>query len=95
MESERWRQIEALYHAALERAEGERVAFLAEACHGDESLQRKEIRRSCRDHAVERGADHAGRQLAGALEEEMTLAAGTNFGPYEILSPLGAGGLPG
>jgi Tol biopolymer transport system component len=30
---------------------------------------------------------------AGQLESAMTLAAGTRLGPYEILSPLGAGGM--
>ncbi len=37
----RWRQIEELYHAALERAPDERVAFLIEACAGDSGLRRE------------------------------------------------------
>jgi hypothetical protein len=39
MTSERWRQIESLYHAALERAPEKRAAYLAAACHGDDELQ--------------------------------------------------------
>jgi hypothetical protein len=35
MNPERWKQIEELYHAALERAEGERAGFLEQACGGD------------------------------------------------------------
>src|SRR5262245_60669476 len=34
----RLQQIEALFHAALEREPSERAAFLAEACAGDQSL---------------------------------------------------------
>src|SRR5712671_4478591 len=41
MNAERWRQIEELYHSAREREPGERSAFLAEACRGDEELRHK------------------------------------------------------
>src|SRR5215471_16995391 len=41
MDSERWRQIEELYHRALERAPDERVAFVAKACRGDAGLQQE------------------------------------------------------
>ena len=41
MTPERWQQIEALYHAAYARPAVERAAFLAEACQGDETLQRE------------------------------------------------------
>ncbi len=40
------------------------------------------------------GASVGGRELGGRSKEEpMTLSAGTRLGPYEILSPLGAGGM--
>src|SRR5206468_9143684 len=38
-------------------------------------------------------ADHSGRRLDVSRGEEMTLAAGSRLGPYEVLSPLGAGGM--
>ena len=41
MDRERWRKIERLYDAALERDSSERAQFLAEACVGDESLLRE------------------------------------------------------
>ena len=40
MDRDRWRQIEQLYHAALERAPDERTAFLAETCADDSGLRR-------------------------------------------------------
>ena len=41
MTPERWRRVEELYHAALTRGEGDRTAFLARACAGDDTLQRE------------------------------------------------------
>src|SRR5579864_5307741 len=41
MEPERWREIEELYHSALEREPSERAVFLSEACAGDEGLYRE------------------------------------------------------
>ena len=38
---DRWRQIEELYHSAMERDSDERSAFLAEACAGDGALRRE------------------------------------------------------
>mgnify|MGYP003287117499 CR=1 FL=1 len=40
MKSERWQEIEQLYHAVLQRDASERAAFLAEACKDDEVLRR-------------------------------------------------------
>ena len=37
--SERWQQIEKLYHSALELDESQRKAFLDQACSGDEALR--------------------------------------------------------
>src|SRR5919206_3559208 len=41
MKAERWRQVDELFEQALERAEGERAAFLDAACAGDASLRRE------------------------------------------------------
>src|ERR1039457_6005753 len=39
MRPDRWRQVELLYHSALEREEPARDAFLREACREDEELR--------------------------------------------------------
>ena len=39
MRPDRWRQVEQLYHSALEREESARDAFLREACRQDEELR--------------------------------------------------------
>ncbi len=41
MEPERWKQVESIYHAAVEREPESREAFLDEACAGDEELRRE------------------------------------------------------
>jgi serine/threonine-protein kinase len=41
MESERWKQVDNLFHAALERPPAARAEFLRQACAGDEALERE------------------------------------------------------
>ncbi len=41
MDSEQWKQLDKLLHAALQRPPGERDAYLAEACAGNELLERE------------------------------------------------------
>ena len=41
MSPDRWRQVESLYHSALDREEPARDAFLREACREDEELRRE------------------------------------------------------
>ena len=41
MPPERWRQIEDIFHAALERDPKVRPAFLEDACRGEEGLRRE------------------------------------------------------
>jgi len=41
MEPERWKEIELLYHLALEHEESRRAEFLEQACGGDEALRRE------------------------------------------------------
>jgi eukaryotic-like serine/threonine-protein kinase len=41
MPPDRWQQISQVYHAALTREESERMAFVREACAGDEALRRE------------------------------------------------------
>jgi len=80
MNQERWRQIEELFDAALERAPEVRSAFLDGACRGDADLR------------LEVEARLARGQQGGSLPEAPALT-GRQLGPYQILAPLGAGGM--
>src|SRR5215475_12463844 len=95
MNPERWRQIDQLLEAALERHHDERAAFLAVACAGDESL-RLEVESLLRsDEAAESFIEEPATALvAEVIDERQVLAlAGQRIGHYKILSLLGAGGM--
>jgi eukaryotic-like serine/threonine-protein kinase len=95
VETERWRQIEQLFHAALERNAGERPGFLEQACGGDQSLRREAESLLAQSEEGDRfleapALEVAAKQLA---REHMPLSAGTKLGPYEIRAPVGKGGM--
>ena len=92
MDADRVRQIEVLYHAAREREPGERAAFLQEA--GEELRHEVEslLAQDSLSGLLERPAwGFAGSALSDSVEAR--LAAGIQFGPYQILSLLGTGGM--
>ena len=98
MTPERWRQITEIFHAARERDPARREAFVAEACRDDPTL-RREV------EAMLVGLDDAGhfgetplftsasRAEPASPLDVMQLAPGSQLGPYQILSLLGAGGM--
>jgi len=95
MKPERWRQIDQLLEAALERRPEERAAFLAVACAGDESL-RLEVESLLRsDEAAESFIEEPVVALAAGVmaEQQVRAMAGQRISHYEIVSRLGAGGM--
>ena len=96
MKDERWQQVERVYHSILAKHPGERSAFLAEACAGDEELRREiESLLAYEDRAenfIETQAlDVAARMMAE--EHSQTVTVGESFNQYRIVSQLGAGGM--
>ena len=92
---ELWERIERLYHEALERAEPERAAFLAEACAGDEEL-RREVESLLRfDRRAERFIEAPALEVAAQAQAEAgeETLIGQTLGHYRILSLLGEGGM--
>src|SRR5712691_2820189 len=95
MTPERFRQIEALYHSARDLEPDQRGAFLVEACRGDEGLRREVEALLGQDGLqgpLERPAVEVAADLLGGANQTR-LAVGARLGPYEILAPIGAGGL--
>ena len=82
MDSARWRRIEEIYQSAAERRPEERDAFLAAACGADEEL-RGEVDSLLAQQSVDTPLD----------PPAMDLAAGSRLGPYELLEPIGHGGM--
>jgi hypothetical protein len=54
MTPEQWKRVEEIYYAALDRAEGERSAFLDKACGSDTAL-RKQIETLLQPHLKAEG----------------------------------------
>jgi len=77
MTPERWRQIEQVYHAALDRDPRSRAAYVEENCAGDESLKREVNSLLARDASEFSAATMAlfndpGRAAAMAKQARMT-----------------------
>ena len=90
MTPERWRQIEEVYHAALEREPEMRDAHVEEKCGGDESLIREVKSLLAREASNPNALLNQPSLRAGGFP---SLARGARLGPYEIEAPLGSGGM--
>ena len=101
MESERWRRVEHLYHAALKIAAEQRPSFLNEECQGDQKL-REEVEsllsyeKSAAGFIESPAFDMAARLMAEDKAADQTaglLAAGTTVQRFRVLEKLGRGGM--
>jgi serine/threonine protein kinase len=93
--TDRWQQIEDLFHATLERAPSERESFLAAACPADAEL-RTQVETLLRVHrSDENPLDSPALELAAKMPvaETGAIGVGSVVGHYQILSPLGQGGM--
>ena len=93
MSSERWERTKEILEQALCLAPEERQAYLESACGVDADLHLEVV-------SLIAAHEEAGSQFLGAAAPEvlqlapsLTLTAGTKLGPYEIIAPLGAGGM--
>src|SRR2546423_15578264 len=94
MKPERWQQIKPVLQSALKREPGERSAFLAAACKGDESL-RKQVESFIISHEQVGGfiEEPAFEVMADSLTNKQTELVGQRLGHYQVLEQLGAGGM--
>ncbi len=95
MKPEHWRQIEPLYHAALEHAPDERSAFLDEACDGDQDLRQEVESLLAYDEPAQRFITAPPDTIAAEMlaAEQTPSLIGGNLNHYQILSHLGRGGM--
>ena len=104
MKPERWEQVARLHRAALEREKSQRVAFLREACAGDEELRQevesllayeKEGEGFMESPALGAAARVLAREKAqshgGDKDDQQML--GKTFSRYRIIDKLGTGGM--
>lgn len=93
MDPQRWQQVETLYHSALERASGDRDAFLADQCGADDAL-RHEVESLLLHEDSPCVLDQPAVETAASLfDVGERLAAGDQLGPFLIEDELGAGGM--
>jgi serine/threonine-protein kinase len=93
LDPKRFRRVEALFHAALDRAPEQRDAYLADACAGDEALRAQVERLLAADAAdgvVTAAVDQA---TFGAATANAEAQIGRQVGPWRIVRALGAGGM--
>jgi eukaryotic-like serine/threonine-protein kinase len=94
MDSEQWKQVEALYNAALEINAGQREGFVAAACADDEALRREVLSllssADRTDSFMEAPLMSVGLMLMSAEHESLK---GQGIGPYQLLELLGRGGM--
>ena len=99
MTPDRWRRAQEVFVAATEREAGSRAAFLEEACRGDPEL-RIEVEsllssfKAAPSGFLESPAIDAVPALSTDRASRVpSVGKGTRLGPYEILAPLGSGGM--
>ena len=107
MTDERWPRVKALFQAAVERPAEERDAFLAAATADDAALRREVESLLAADTPDAGFLAHLPVASESVLADPLAalptamdpgpshtvLAAGLRVGPYEIVAPLGAGGM--
>ena len=94
MNSDRWRQIERLYHSALQQKPAQLDGFLAEACRDDDGLRREVESLLAQSGPTEALIDQTAWTAAETSAAAQTaLKIGATVGPYQILGLLGTGGM--
>ena len=96
MNPERWRQVEKLYHDALQQEPVERARFLTEACAGDDELLHEVESLLAQEGSAAVSLEHpafeATRTRRGGSTSAV-LTAGSRLGSYRIEATLGTGGM--
>lgn len=98
MTSERWKEIERLYHLARQQDPEKREAFLEKACSGDESLRRELVsllasRSEAEDFIEAPAIDVAARAIAEVGVEQHPSLVGSILLHYQIIRKVGQGGM--
>src|ERR1051326_3714322 len=102
MDSEQWKQLDKLLHAALQRAPEERGAFLREACAGNEQLEREARSLLTREQkaegfleipAIETAAQVTIREQSDDRQKEDLFPVGAVVSHYRVIGKLGGGGM--
>ena len=92
MTPERWRRVEQLFEAALEKEPPQRESFLAEASAGDPALAEEVLRLIAADQKAGQYVS-ATRLTPSSRRGAPTGPIGQRMGPYRVLAEIGQGGM--
>src|SRR5688500_8243444 len=95
MTPERWQIVERIYQAAMDREASERFAFLDQACGGDAELRREVESLLNAQQPGDRFLESTALTLAARGLADLTprAARGQRLGSYELIEPIGSGGM--
>lgn len=101
MSVDEWRQLESLYHAALEQPADRRADFAAEACGSNAEIRQELLtllaQSSTTEGVLDRPALEGAADLLDAetlpVEEPPNLLTGKVISRYQVLDHVGAGGM--
>jgi eukaryotic-like serine/threonine-protein kinase len=95
MSPQRYAEITRLCQAALELNASQRNAFLSQACAGDDELRAEIESLLAADEAENSFIDQPALNVAAQIfaHEQPQVQSGQQFGQYQLLSLLGAGGM--
>src|ERR1039457_5900171 len=89
MTPDRWRQVKAIFDAAVDCTPASRAELIRQRCGNDQELRREVESLLASDRGTGPLLDSPFRLVAAGSSR----AAGTRLGPYEILGVIGAGGM--
>ena len=92
MDSQRWNQIERVYEAARKLPPADRETFLAKACENDADLAGEVAHLLESTDALLFSVEDSGVATATYVEDSV-LPPDLKLGPYQIIGPLGEGGM--
>jgi eukaryotic-like serine/threonine-protein kinase len=90
-DAERWREVDRIFDAALDRPAGERTAFLDAACAGDPALRQQVERLLAADARQDGFLDRPAGEMLGLRMDAGV--EGQRIGPYRLLRAIGRGGM--
>src|SRR5882762_4686035 len=95
MTPERFKEVERLYHLALEQEPSQRAAFLKSACGDDEGLQKEVESLLAHEGQADNFMEEPALEVAAQAlaPSDIPSLVGRRLGPYDILGLVGAGGM--